>query len=251
VPLTVACWNVLADSYVLPERYAGARREDLDPRVRNPRLVERIAQLDGDVVCLQEVESRLGATLSRELDWPCCTALKRGRSEGVEIRVRPPVQLERAHTFAYRDGSGHVAAIAVVRHQGRSLAVATTHLKWDAAGTPVESRLGLRQAAELVTALGAYVPSLPVVVCGDLNVTSDDPVLERFADSGLTDAYASLPHPTCVVNGRARRIDFILHTADLAAKPRPIASLRDGAVVPSSELPSDHAPLAVEFDWLT
>lgn len=250
VPLAVVSWNVLADSYVFAARYPRADPADLDVRARRARLVARIAELPADVICLQEVESELSALLSREIPGSCCSVLKRGRSEGVEIRVRSPAVLEREHTFAFGDGSGHVAAVAVVHSGDARIAVATTHLKWDAPGTPLARRFGMRQAAELLATLDARAAGIPRVACGDFNVTSDDPVLARFSAAGFRDAYGGHPEAaTCVVNGRARRIDFIVHTGEISAEPLPVIALSDSTPLPSAELPSDHAPIAAVFRW--
>jgi len=64
----------------------------------------------------------------------------------------------------------------------------------------------------------------------------------------LADAYASMPHAfTCVANGRARRIDYLLYTADLMVTPGAIPVLSDDAALPSLDTPSDHLPIAATF----
>ena len=63
LPLAVASYNVLADAYVRPERYAGVPLVALDFMSREPLLLRRVAGLGADVVCLQEVEHALYPTL--------------------------------------------------------------------------------------------------------------------------------------------------------------------------------------------
>ncbi len=57
MPFKVASYNILADSYINPAWYPGTDAELLDPAHRHPALVERIARMAADVICLQEVES--------------------------------------------------------------------------------------------------------------------------------------------------------------------------------------------------
>ena len=144
----------------------------------------------------------------------------------------------------YADNHGHIALIADVQTPEGPVAIATTHLKWDPPQTPVDARNGLRQATEL---LGAFATG-PRIACGDFNVTADDPVLARFAAAGFLDPFASLPSPTCVANGHARRIDFLLHTPELRAEPVPVSVVLHGDTpLPSLSEPSDHLPILARF----
>lgn len=246
---TVASWNVLADAYVRPDLYAGCRPEAIDPALRLGRLLDRVEALDADVVCLQEVEEDFSAHMALSMPWKKCFAKKGGnRKDGCEIRFRPPLTPAAWDSFRYADGSGHVALVAVAEVEGGPVGIATTHLKWDPPGTAPEERFGLRQADELVAALRERAAGMPWIVCGDFNVTAEDAVIARFAAAGLRDAYASRSRDvTCVANGRARRIDFILYTADLMATPRPLRILSNDSVLPSPEMPSDHLPIAAAF----
>ncbi len=246
---TVASWNVLADAYVRRDLYERCRPEALDPALRLGRILGGVEALAADVVCLQEVEEDLSAHMELSMRWKRCYAKKGGsRKDGCEIRVKPPLALSAWDSFRYADGSEHVGLVAVVQFPDGPVAIATTHLKWDPPGSIPAERYGPRQADELVAALRERAAGMPWVVCGDFNVTAEDPVIARFADAGLRDAYASRPlDATCVSNGRARRIDFILYTADLMATPRPLRILSNDSVLPSLEVPSDHLPIAAAF----
>ncbi|MEK7465794.1 MAG: endonuclease/exonuclease/phosphatase family protein [Planctomycetota bacterium] len=252
MPFTVASWNVLADAYIRADLYKDCHPDAIDPALRFGRLVDGIEALNADVVCLQEVQEDFSSRLAVAIPWKRCFAKKGGgRKDGCEIRMRPPAAPGPWDSFRYSDGSGHVAIVAIVPLPEGPVAVATTHLKWDPPGTPAEKRFGFRQADELIAGLRERASGLPWIACGDFNVTADDPVLARFAEAGLRDAYASMPRAnTCVANGRARRIDFLLYTADLMSNPRPLPLLADDAILPSIRVPSDHLPIAATFERL-
>ena len=176
------------------------------------------------------------------------------KPDGCALLVKRPWSLRARAPLVHDDGSGHVAALEEVRGpgpdgpaEGKPIVVATTHLKWDPPGTEREQRFGVRQARALCAHLQQTAAGAAWVVCGDLNVAADDDVIGVFRDAGLFDACADMPAPTCVANGRARRIDFILTTADLHAAPLPVAPIDDGSVLPSLLEPSDHVPIGVRL----
>jgi endonuclease/exonuclease/phosphatase family metal-dependent hydrolase len=253
--LRVASWNVLAHAYAWPDLYARCDANAIDVDQRRVRVVDAVVALDADVVALQEADAELVAALrarfgderivafvqksARKLDG-CAFVVDAALSEGSSVE-----------RFDYDDGTGHVAALLTIAARspdGRRLVVANTHLKWERPDTPIEERLGLAQASHLLRRANAIVreEQASCIVCGDFNATADDAVLTSFTSAGFVDAYAALPNAfTAVANGRARRIDFILASADLRATPEATVPLADDDVLPSLTLPSDHAPIAV------
>ena len=57
--LSLVSWNLLAPAYASPTKYSYASRSDLSWPRRQARIVERLAEIDADVVCLQEVQTAL------------------------------------------------------------------------------------------------------------------------------------------------------------------------------------------------
>lgn len=55
-PVSIVTWNLLAPSYARPAKYPWASHEHLDWPRRQAKIVERLAEVDADVVCLQEVD---------------------------------------------------------------------------------------------------------------------------------------------------------------------------------------------------
>ena len=63
----IASYNVLADSYVKPQWYPNVDPEVLRWDRRKIALAERVARLDVDIVCLQEVEADAYSLLESSL----------------------------------------------------------------------------------------------------------------------------------------------------------------------------------------
>jgi len=261
MPFTVASYNILADSYMNPAWYPGTDAVLLDPAHRHPALVDRIARLAADVVCLQEVES--------DVFWLIDERLTAAGYEGKYVRKsggKPDgcatflkvdtVALWAVQTLYYADvsgtqpASGHVALIAVVEREGRQVGIANTHLKWDPPGTPPAKQVGLRQISELLDGRAALAPGCSSwIICGDLNVTPDSTVVQLLQQTGFRDAYAGQPHAfTCNANRNARRIDFLFHSGDLVAEPADLPVIENDTPLPSAEQPSDHLSISAKID---
>src|SRR3954468_4211538 len=54
----VVSYNILADSYIRPDRYRHVPPELLEPNQRMLSICSRTAELTADIMCLQEVEER-------------------------------------------------------------------------------------------------------------------------------------------------------------------------------------------------
>jgi endonuclease/exonuclease/phosphatase family metal-dependent hydrolase len=254
-PLTLLSWNVLADAYVRPEYFPGTPPALLAPGARTPALVERLVASAADVICLQEVEAKVFAAareglgagyaahfLGKGLGKPdgCATFVRRDRLDVAAVRALPYAEAP--------SPSGHVALLLTLRAGAQAFGVATTHVKWDSPGTASENRWATRQLGALVAALE---PTLPWLVCGDLNLGPEDEALGILRAAGLRDAYAGSAHvaPTANSNGRARRIDYVFASPALLAEPLPLPAIDGATPLPSATQPSDHLCIGVRFDF--
>lgn len=250
--IVIASYNILADAYIKPEYYPRCDPQDFAAKRRHPKLLDRVAGLGADVACLQEAEqdlfdrirSRLGTETSAF--WAQKTG---GKPDGCATFVRRPWTCRAWRRLAFHDGhaakpAGHVALIAELVRDGLSLTVVNTHLRWDPPETASEERRGLAQAKQLLSELAKH-PS-PYVVCGDFNAELGGEVLGLFRAYGFSDAHEASAS-TCNANGRARKIDFLLHTRALTARPMPPPSVTDATPLPSPAEPSDHVPLVAAF----
>src|SRR5262245_48704129 len=64
----VATYNVLATAYLGKGDYSGVPKKVLDPAWRVPALVEHVAGLGADLLCLQEVEAGVFEALRARLE---------------------------------------------------------------------------------------------------------------------------------------------------------------------------------------
>ncbi|HTR54431.1 MAG TPA: endonuclease/exonuclease/phosphatase family protein [Kofleriaceae bacterium] len=133
-----------------------------------------------------------------------------------------------------------MALLATIAIEDLRVRLATTHLRWDPPGTPTAQRWAIREARELIANLPA-----PSIICGDLNVEADDEVHRLLHQAGFVDPHLADARPTCNPNGRAKRIDYILHTRDLRSLAVPPQHIADHTPLPSSAMPSDHLPIEV------
>ncbi|RYZ43691.1 MAG: hypothetical protein EOO72_06760 [Myxococcaceae bacterium] len=256
VELRIASYNILADAYVKPEWFPHTPADVLRPRWRQDSLARRIAGLDADIVCLQEVEPDRFAALQQAMEahgYSGVLALKQqGRPDGCAVFHRMERCLgHRAHYFRDRleDGriSGHLALVVDFDVGGDRLRVACTHLRWDRPDRPVEQHQGMQEAAELLEELVRQDPEALWVVCGDFNAQPGEPLVRAFAAAGLLDAYEGQHQPTCNANGRAKAIDFIFHSRELQAQPVRLPELDDRTPMPSETEPSDHLPITARL----
>src|SRR5262249_26840261 len=120
--ISIASYNILADSYVNPRWYLNVDPEVLRWERRKFALADRIARLDADILCLQEVEADAYALLERSLaakGYNGGYAKKgAGKPDGCAIFFKQAgPRFAGADTLYYRDGrldvpdSGHLALI--------------------------------------------------------------------------------------------------------------------------------------------
>lgn len=254
--LRLVTYNVLADSYVSPEYCPFTPLECLEPRGRRARLLERLASLDADVLCLQELEPAVYQEVRAKLPaWEPRYARKgEDKPDGCGIFVRrSAATVIRSEAMYFRDrpwpngpDSGHLALLVSMIVGTDELSVATTHFKWQPLDAPPEASWGLREARELADVVLSRGGSW--VVCGDLNTLPGSETMAVLRAVGLVDPLASPAGGfTCNSNKRAKRIDYVLCSADLTAVPVEGPAIDDLTPLPSWDEPSDHLPVIVEI----
>ena len=247
-------YNVLAQAYVRPSRYRGCQADALAGAPRRALLLTKIPALDADLLCLQEVEPELFAALMAAM--PAHAGVfeqKHGRPDGcATFYRRDHFELVTSHPLHYRacePEHDHLALLTLLRCDAGELLVANTHLRWQPEDTPPAQHLGLQQFEELLAACDAH-PASAQLLAGDLNALSRSPVLAAAKRAGLQLGARSLrPWDTALINGRRRKLDYLLHGPRLRPSPRELPQLSASRPIPSLREPSDHLPLLVDFRW--
>jgi mRNA deadenylase 3'-5' endonuclease subunit Ccr4 len=105
---TVATYNILASAYITPQWYAGVPEHLLRHESWVPAVSRHVAALGADVLCLQEIEPDVFASLAERLE-PLGYAgyyeqKGRNRPDGCTTLVRAGAFAARhAHRLEYRD----------------------------------------------------------------------------------------------------------------------------------------------------
>ena len=232
--IRVASYNLLADAYVRAAYYPRVPPALLAPGARTAAIASRLSSLSADVACLQEVEAHVAVAVGAGH-----LALKPGKPEGPAVLTRLP---------ALRSLALPSASLVELAAEGLRTGFASCHLAWAPPGTPAAAHPGVAQARAVLASLwdcDAWV------VCGDLNATAGSDVVKTFTSAGFLDVGPR--GATCVANGAARRIDFILVRAphlEVRAEPAPLPGIEDSTSLPSADEPSDHLPIAAALRFV-
>jgi mRNA deadenylase 3'-5' endonuclease subunit Ccr4 len=252
---TAVTYNVLAQSYARPDRYPLSRPEALDPARRHALLLNRITELDADLLCLQELEPEIHQDLSARLGATHHTVyLQRSRRpDGVALFARHSLfgwrGHDELHLQAHRPGDDSLALIAELTFDAQPLHVVCTHLVWQPDSTPPAEHIGYRQMLELLVHRDATAPNATWIFAGDFNATSQSIVLAAALQQGMDESCRDQrPWDTCAINGRPRKIDYLMFSAErLTPRPGALPKLLRDTALPSLTEPSDHLPLRVDF----
>jgi len=244
---------------------------------RRDVLLETIAGLEADVLCLQEVQPFQGDEISQSL--PHMTRHGLGRYHGVLV-PRPHETLsgehcnilvntgafavERSGTFWHSDtpdvpGSitwdnslARITTWAILRAMGDGcrFVVFNTHLHTN----NEDSEYSPKAASLIIGRMKEIAGDLPYMLLGDFNATPGTYLHRRFTGNnddcaGLSDTWVALGEDekeygtAHEFTGTATsHIDWILTTSDI--KPRSITTVRHDRGVP---YPSDHFPVVAEL----
>jgi CCR4-NOT transcription complex subunit 6 len=225
-------WNVLADIYATEQMYDYCAPWALSWSYRKVLIFKQIAALDGDIVCLQEVQNDCfeadlrPAMEALGFDYvyaPKTRAMFTNKytSEGAAIFYRANRYRKidhfvldfdaRAAEYGHlnkaqlnRLSRGNVAVFTLLedtRHGGRPLVVANTHITADVDAGDVK----IWQTQTLLDTLHEWVlrstvtGQAPVILCGDFNSTPESTVYELLMTGQISheveDPFGIVPHP--------------------------------------------------------
>jgi mRNA deadenylase 3'-5' endonuclease subunit Ccr4 len=227
-------WNVLADIYATEQMYDYCAPWALAWSYRKVLILKQIAALDGDIVCLQEVqndcfESDLRPAMEAlGFDYvyaPKTRAMFTNKftSEGAAIFFRSNRFRKvdhfvldfdaRAAEYGHlnkaqlnRLSRGNVALFTLLedaRHGGRPIVIANTHITADVDAGDVK----IWQTQTLLDTLHEWVVrstvavggGAPIILCGDFNSTPESSIYELLMSGQISheieDPFAIVPHP--------------------------------------------------------
>lgn len=254
IPVHIISYNILAQAYLLPERYLGIPPEFLEAEARQSRLIQHIQSMDADLVCLQEVEPAFFEKLQAAL--PALHGLyapKTGRPDGLATFYKPSLTLTHQQVLHFENadpGYDHIAQILCFEGPESAFRLGNTHLRWQRNDTPESKHQGVLQLTELLDAMDT-LPASPRVICGDLNANAGSPVIARARERGLRPPpHEGRPADTAIINGRFRRLDWVLfELRGMRGQERPLPSLKHVGHMPGAVEPSDHLPLHADLMW--
>jgi mRNA deadenylase 3'-5' endonuclease subunit Ccr4 len=258
---SVATYNVLANAYVNPAWYRRTPSIVLNPAWRVPAVVQHASSLKADILCVQELEPDVFASVRAVFaadGYHAQYARKgAGRPDGLAIFYKKEkCELLTTERLPYADGadgtdSGYIALFVVCRSAGELIGIINTHLMWDPAVNPPTSHRGYQQARQLLDAWQQIKSSAKAwVLAGDFNATPESDLVGMICAAGFDYTHRGLAQlGTCNVGGEPRMIDYLFYTGALRAQPRGIVAVDRHAVLPSAEAPSDHVPVVAEFAW--
>lgn len=260
----VATYNVLASTYIRPQRYSRTPSMLLHPLYRISAVTDHVRRLGADIVCLQEVEDDMFGALSaglRESNFVGHLTKKvQGKADGCATFIRTSsVGWIRSVPLIYDDAapgqptSGHVAQIVVLNVDQRLLGIANTHLKWDPPNTPQDDQFGYRQVSQLLQQRHTLAPECSGwIICGDLNTTVGSGPVDALTKAAFDFTHRAWSDAaTCVADKKARMIDYLFFDGALRAKALPLPHVTDETPLPSAEEPSDHVAVRAIFEWQT
>jgi len=278
--VSLVTWNLLAPNYAKPSKYPWSKEEDLQWKVREPRIIKELTSINADVVCLQEVQVDLWEGL--------LSKLAEHGYHGVlqEMGRRHPVAnaiLVRQGLSIVRTESRSRALIAVVRDEEESsspLYIANVHL--DAGCGEENDVTRFNQVRSLCKRLKNQISkdihsesssdSPTVVITGDCNMLRESPLYELMKEGvtrdpqgneisapllPLHDAYLNHPPPwgpDVRMSYRSGHLLDYVWVSDAVDVLRTMPVTDDVATVepkawPSANHPSDHIPIGAILSW--
>ena len=173
---------------------------------RRSLIVDQLAQLDADVICLQEVsrwdESSNAHWIAEQLNesqskpYEVYLAPKTGafeKKEALAILSRVPVKRHEVFDLLTQN---RVAQLVELRVNGERVLLINVHFFWQ----PGESPARQEQIELLLDWLDTQPVQLPVMICGDFNGLPESPGIQsmkEYFDSAYKIVFGKEPEYTC------------------------------------------------------
>lgn len=241
----IVTYNILSDDYIRKGLYDHVDAEILEWQNRRSKIVERIKNLDPDVICLQELNATSFAFFKEALKNFEGFFAKKGSSsnDGVGTFCKKKAFKEIRHKAVLCDGTSRCGSMPIqpalfttlLLKNDKVITLVNTKIKWSEDKTPCGPQWNHVQF------ILKSIPQTATIVTGDFNMELDHPFMLNFYSAGLQDRFTNAY--SCYANKSFRKIDYILSTGDLQNTPFESASLSEARPLPNENEPSDHLPL--------
>ncbi|NDD98877.1 endonuclease/exonuclease/phosphatase family protein [bacterium] len=238
-------YNILSDDYIVNGLYDHVNEEILKWQSRRDKIVERIKNLDPDVICLQELNTTSFAYFKEALEDFEGFFAKKGSSsnDGVGTFCKKNAFKETRHKAVLCDGTSNCGCAPtqpalftnLLLKNDKVITLVNTKIKWSKDKTPSGPQWNHVQF------ILKSIPQTATVVVGDFNMESDHPYMQNFYLAGLQDRFPNTY--SCYANKNFQKIDYILSTNDLQNTPFESTSLSEAQPLPNENEPSDHLPV--------
>lgn len=266
--ISVLQYNLLAESYASPSRYKYVTTQNLNATNRLNKIIARVEQHMPSILCFQECEKAVFATLSTRWarSYKGYFAISRGRTEGVAIffalNVFTFVDVHTLYLDAYLQ-TPKVGLVVKLKINGKEIAVGTIHLS----GDPNKPSLPCEEVSIFLNDIARHYMDVPLLFCGDLNsepsstvcsILKQDPLIPAndrqpyTLASAYEEVYGSDPQVTFVTDQIRQCVDYIYYRKDrfdvLAAEGLPLyKNIAAQGYMPNNTEGSDHLPLMATF----
>ncbi len=242
--VSLCCYNTLIlkapydgkDDYTKHAKGGVFFGENLDSRY-GVRIANKIIGLNRDCVALQEVNKvsfdKLAGKLWQKGYRGIFSNRNNGEDEGVAIFCKEHrFNVVSNYTHYFNDGTGRGVldvGLNLKENSNISFHFMTTHIDWRPQFLQKECQSLVDYASKITD---------PKIVCGDFNVTPDDPALQPLWKNNFKDSLYGIKGVTFL----NRRIDYIL-TCPKINDVFHAEVIGDPRKFPTAEEPSDHLPV--------
>jgi len=224
-------WNVLTDHYLDYGDYSHVPQQLLQRGARLPLVLDVVANLNADIIGIQEADFDLVTALEATNQWQVHWSPKDGdEPDGCLTLVKHGIVISDFWSRFYSDGSGHVAQSVTVG----GLPFVNTQIMW-----PPDTH-GSVQAEELLEWLGRKKPA---VIMTDCNDRPHGPVRAAFDEAGFVNTCGFMP--TAFVNGKLASLDLLTVRG---ARAKHIETDFEPTRIPNTTCPSDHIPVVANVE---
>lgn len=229
-----ATFNILADAYTKYGSYNHADPSLVEPGARRQYIVQRVNNLNADVIGLQEVDRHIMEMFREDARWQSFwTPNTNNKPDECLTLAKQDIAISSQESYEYGNNSGHIFQITQIG----KVTVVNTHIKWSSENDI--NHIGLSQTEELLRHLSNYRDA---IILADSNSQPGGRVQTLIKQAGFHNI--SETQPTAFVNNKPVSIDVL---AIRGLKGTLIPTGIDVCTIPNTACASDHLPVVADI----